>query len=392
LPGLDALRSASMVAVVVAHAATAYVAIPIRVVPWAVYDRSRSLAFDWVVWSTISWAMPAFFALGGFAAAAIWSAKGPRGFAGDRLRRIAAPAAVFGPLVLIPTLFVWSAGWLVSGRASLAELSGMAVDDPEVRGNSWGPAHLWFLEYLLLMLGAYYVVRSRVRWSFVPPSRLLLSGAGPFLLAGPTTLVLWLGHAVYGLDPILDLRNRFVPEPIRWLHHGWFFVAGTWLFAARDGLCRLAKHAPAFLAMAAGAFLVRAAMLREDLVAGLTGPSAWLSAGSAALFGWLSLFGSIGLFLRFDRPSTPVRYLSASSYWIYLTHFPIVGLAQVGMYPTDWPPAVKFAVALGVTLGFGLLSYQGLARRTAVGRWLNGAKPTPVLAGPHLRAGARVAR
>ena len=126
--------------------------------------------------------------------------------------------------------------------------------------------------------------------------------------------------------------------------------------------------------MAAGAFAVRAMLLRTDLVATLDGPSAWLSAGSAALFGWLALFGSIGLFLRLDRPSLAMRYLSASSYWVYLTHFPIVGLAQVGLYPLPWPPAAKFALSLGATLGFGLLSYQGLVRRTAIGRWLNGTK------------------
>ncbi len=389
LPGLDALRSASMVAVVVAHAATAYVSIPIRVVPWAVYDRSRSIAFDWVVWSTISWAMPAFFALGGFAAAALWSARGPRGFARDRLRRIAAPAAGLGPLVLIPTLFVWATGWFVSGRASLRQFREMDFLDPEIVANTYGPAHLWFLEYLLLMLGAYGVARLLVpRIGTGRPPRALLSWAGPFLLAVPTTLILWAGHAAQGLDPIMDLRNRFVPDPIRWLHHAWFFLAGTWLFAARDGLPRLMRHAPTFLALAMAAFAVRATLLREDLVVSLSGRAAWLSAGSAALFGWLALFGSIGLFLRLDRPSPALRYLAASSYWIYLTHFPIVGLVQVGLYPLPWPPAVKFLVALGTALGFGLLSYQGLARRTAIGRWLNGVRPIPTpsaLAGPHLK-------
>ena len=396
LPGLDALRSASMVAVVVAHAATAYVSIPIRGVPWAVYDRSRSFAFDAVVWSTISWAMPVFFALGGFAAAAIWSAKGRHEFAKDRLRRIGAPAAIFGPPVLIATLLVWGTGWLVSGRAGLEQLLQLVFTDPEIRANTFGPAHLWFLEYLLLMLGAYYVVRSCVRmpvWAR-PPGGVILSWAGPLLVAVPTALILWLGHAVNGLDPIMDVRNRFVPNPIRWLHHGWFFVVGTWLFAARDGLPRLARHAPMFLLLAMGAFVARAALLSEDLVTSLTGPSAWLSAGSAALFGWLSLFGSIGLFLRLGKPSASVRYVAASSYWIYLTHFPIVGLVQVGLYPLPWPAAAKFLLALTVTLGFGLLSYQGLVRRTAVGRWLNGAKPTPIpptLAGPHVKTSARVA-
>jgi peptidoglycan/LPS O-acetylase OafA/YrhL len=389
LPGLDALRSVSMVAVVVAHAATAYVSIPIRGVPWAVYDDSRSFAFDLVVWSTISWAMPAFFALGGFAAAAIWSAKGPRGFARDRTLRIAAPAAVIGPLVLTATFFVWAAGWFISGRAGLAEFLGLAFLDPEIRANNYGPAHLWFLEYLLLMLAAYFVTRSCVpRPPQARPPGAMFSWAGPLLLAVPTTLILWLGHATNGLDPIMDMRNNFVPNPIRWLHHAWFFVVGTWLFAARDGLPRLTRYAPLFLALALGTFAARAALLRGDLVTTLDGPSAWFSAGSGALFGWLSLFGSIGLFLRLERPSSAVRYVSGSSYWVYLTHFPIVGLAQVGLYPVAWPPVAKFTVALGATLGLGLLSYHGLVRRTALGRWLNGSKPTPIpsaSAGPHLK-------
>lgn len=374
-----------MVAVVVAHAATAYVSLPIPGVPWAVYDRSRSFAFDLIVWSTISWAMPAFFALGGFAAAALWSTRGARGYARDRLRRIAAPAAVFGPAVLVPTLFVWSVGWFISARADLGQLRRMVFNDPEIRANTYGPAHLWFLEYLLLMLAAYYGIRRLLpRLADVRPPRALLSGWGPFLLAVPTALVLWAGHAVNGLDPILDLRNSFVPNPIRWLHHAWFFAVGTWLFAARDGLTRLSRPAPVFLGLAAMAFAARAALLRTDLVATLPGVSAWASAGSAALFGWLALFGSIGVFLRLGRPSPAVRYLSASSYWIYLTHFPVVGLAQVGLYPMAWSAWAKFLASLGLTLGFGLLSYQGLARRSAIGRWLNGAKPIPsILAGPH---------
>jgi glucan biosynthesis protein C len=376
MPGLDALRSASMVAVVAAHAAYAYVACRVPEIPWAVHDASRSIGLDLLVWSSISWAMPAFFALGGFAASALWSSRGPRGFASDRFRRLISPAVLAFPTVLLPSAIVWVCGWYVSGRTNLHQVSRLVFDDREVRENRIGPAHLWFLEYLILMSGVFFAVRLL---SKRPAGRLpswVFSWPGPFLLAIPTALILRLGHAINGLDPIMDLRNSFVPNPVRWLHHAWFFAVGTWIYAARADLTRLIRWWPLFLASAAYAFAIRATLLPADLDVGLEGPSAWASCGAAALFGWLSVFGLIGLFLhRFnDRPSPTFKYLSDSSYWIYLTHFPIVGLTQVGMYGLPWSAWTKFAVSLTLTLGFGLLSYQGLVRNWWIGRYLNGIR------------------
>jgi len=376
LPGLDALRSASMVAVVAAHAAFPYAACRVRDLPWSVRDASRSFGLDLLYWSAISWAMPAFFALGGFAAAAIWASKGPRGFVRDRFRRIISPAIAAVPVVLGPSACVWLCGWFITGRTNLRQLSRLVFVDREVRENRIGPAHLWFLEYLILMLAAYWAARLVARKSAGRVPGWVLSWPGPFVLAIPTALVLWVGHAVNGLDPIMDMRNSFVPNPLRWLHHAWFFAVGSWLYEARGDLVRLIRWYPASLALAALVFTARAALLRADLDVTLSGASAWALVGSAALFGWLALFGLIGLFLRRfnDRPTPAVRYLADSSYWIYLTHFPIVGLVQVVLYPVAWPAWAKFATSLGVTLGFGLLSYQGLVRNSVVGRYLNGIR------------------
>ena len=378
LPGLDALRSASMVAVVAAHAAYAYASCQVAGLPWAVRDRSRSYAYDLLTWSAISWAMPAFFALGGLAASALWSSRGPRGFVRDRLRRIVTPALVAIPTVLGPALLVWSAGWLISGRTSLQQILNQDFIDRELRENRIGPAHLWFLEYLILMLVAFILVHLASRRQSRPAPGWTFSWAGPFVMAIPTSLILWVGHAINGLDPIMDMRNSFVPNPLRWLHHAWFFAVGTRLYESRGDLARLTRHAPAFLALALPVFAIRSTLLRADVDVMLDGPAAWALVGSAALFGWLTLFGSIGLFLRvFDRQTPAIRYMADASYWIYLTHFPIVGLAQIGMYNLPWTATAKFLVALSVTLGFGLLSYQGAVRHTALGRWLHGPRGRP---------------
>lgn len=387
MPGLDALRSTSMVAVVAIHAAYAYVACRIPGIPWAVQDDSRGFAFDLLVWSSMSWAMPAFFALGGLGAAALWASRGPAGYARDRARRIGLPALLAGPAVLLPSAAVWIAGWLVSGRTNLRQIGRMVFVDREIRANLYGPAHLWFLEYFLLMLAAYGVARLAGRGGSARLPKRTLSPIGPFLLAIPTTLILFLSHRAHGLDSVVDLRNSFWPDPIRWAHHAWFFLVGTWLYRARGELSRLVRWSPLFLALAVPAFAIRASLLRADLAAPLHGGAAWASAASAALFAWLGLFGLIGAFLRlFHRPNAAFRYLSESSYWIYLTHFPIVGLIQVGLYPLPWPAWAKFGATLSVSFGVGLLTYQGLVRRTALGRLLGGkpkgALPAPVVSPP----------
>ena len=265
LPGLDALRSASMVAVVAAHAAYAYASCRVSGLPWAVRDGSRSFGFDLLTWSAISWAMPAFFALGGLAAAALWSSRGPRGFVRDRLRRIAIPAMVAIPTVLGPSLVVWCGGWLASGRVNFKQIAGMVFVDPELRANWLGPAHLWFLEYLILMLGGFVLIRLAGRRSPGPAPDWVFSRLGPFALALPTALILWLGHVRNGLDPIMDMRNSFMPNPLRWLHHAWFFAVGTRLYESRGELPRLIRHAPTFLGLALPVFAVRAYLLRADL-------------------------------------------------------------------------------------------------------------------------------
>jgi hypothetical protein len=375
LPGLDALRTASMIAVVAAHAAYAYVSCRLAGLPWAVRDPKRSFLFDMICWSSISWAMPAFFTLGGFAAAAIWTNRGPEGYLRDRLRRIALPAIAAVPLVLVPSLLVWTCGWFVSGRINYRQAINFVFVDRELRDNRMGPAHLWFLEFLMIMLVVYGLVRLySKRPSFHLPSA-FFSGFGAVTLAVPTMLFLWIGHRLNGLDPIMDMRNSFIPNPFRLLHHGWFFAVGTWIYGSREELRKLQKYPLVFLAIAIAAFSSRAGLVKMDSVQSLQGLNAWLSVASAALFGWFSLFGFIGLALTYFSGTTPlVRYLADSSYWIYLTHFPIVGLVQVGLYHAPWPPEWKFLISLVVTLGFGLLSYHGLVRYTIIGKHLHGSR------------------
>ena len=94
-----------------------------------------------------------------------------------------------------------------------------------------------------------------------------------------------------------------------------------------------------------------------------------------ATFAWLMLFGSIGLFRRLlSRENPTMRYLSDSSYWLYLIHLPLVLLAQWLVRDLQVAAFVKFSGIVIVISGLLLLTYEYGVRYTAIGRLLNGPR------------------
>ena len=386
---LDALRVVSMVAVVALHASAAYMTVRIPGLIWLVNEPAGSEFVQQFAWWSYGATMPAFFALAGYAAGAVHEVKGTRGYALDRARRIGLPFLAAIPAVLIPTVLIWMLGLYLTGRCDVAELLALSFADGQIQGNRFGPAHLWFLAYLIPMLALLGVVQS---WCRERPRSLhgvlghFCSPLTPLMLAIPTTLILWLGHWWNGVDPILDLRNSFLINPIRWLHHSLFFIAGLGWHSGRTRLPALSRGPLPwlFLAGSAVALLVRVRSLPLDLAASLTGSAAWVSVASASLFGWLTLYGSIGVCVHLARyGGRAIKYLSDSSYWVYLAHFPVVGLVQADLFLVALPSLVKFLVALAIGLAWSLLSYEAFVRRTWIGRWLRVApRESPRFRGP----------
>ena len=378
-----------MLLVVLAHAALAYVEIRIPRLLWAVRDPSRSFTFDAIFWTSVGVAMPIFFALGGLGAAQIFDRRGPRGYAEDRAGRILAPflGAVVGVLPI--TLAVWATGWLTMNWCTWRQLLRLQFLHEVIRDQWHGPAHLWFLQYLLLMLAVYGVVRTRVERrhpSVSDPftSRVNswpLSPWAPFLAAIPTVAILAIGHARPNIrvDAVCDLRNSFLPDAFRWVHHAWFFWVGTMIARCRSGWNRIGTWWPLYLAGAGLALACRLSLLKHDLVFTTTGWSQLWLATSGACFGWFSFFGLWGLARRFLKQSSPVlRQLANASYWTYLTHFPWVGLAQIALRSFAWSAGVKFAAVSFIGLGMSAATYTVFVHNRRLGRWLEGGTATRV--------------
>ena len=254
--GLDAMRGATMALVVVLHTALAYAVVPIPNLIWAVRDAAPQPAFDLLCWWTLGISSP-FYLISGFFAVALCESRGLRAFLVNRAQRIVGPFLVAGLTILPATFFIWVFGWLISGRCTLREILRMKFHIRSYQHNLYGPAHLWSLEYLAIMLAAFSIV-VWLRGLLARPSespaqrsgwldRVLASPWRPLYFAVPTTLILWTGHRVVGLDAMMDRLNSFVPEPFRFLHNAVFFVVGVRLhrLSQQSGrLCRARVDVP----------------------------------------------------------------------------------------------------------------------------------------------------
>lgn len=379
----DALRGTAMFLVIGLHAALGYLQRDIPGVLWCVRDAPTTPAFDWFCWWAMGVSNPLYFAIAGFFAVGLYDSKGPRGFLSNRVGRVLVPFLVGVVTVLPATLAVWSYGWLASGRCSLREVLKLRYRDPLIQSERVGSGHLWFLEYLVVMLLAYMAFRwlADRRADKAGPSagalldRVLSSRWRLLFLAVPSTVVLWISRQRLGVDSALDRHNSFLIGPEKLFYYATFFAVGAGIYRMRNDLGRLMRPGPYYLALSLPVFVGRAWLLGRDRMTPLVGLESWGSAALGALFSWLVVFGLIGLALRVVQRSLPIiRYLADGSYWIYLIHMPILGLIQVNLYQLPGHALWKFPVVLVGTLAIGLASYQTLVRYTALGTGLHGRR------------------
>jgi peptidoglycan/LPS O-acetylase OafA/YrhL len=382
--GLDALRGLTMILVVVLHAALAYNVVSIPKLIWVVRDPDAHPVFDVLCWWTFGISSP-FYLMSGFFGVDLVRTRGLRGFVTNRAKRILGPFIVAGLTILPVVFFVWVGGWLISGHCTPREIARMKFHARGYQQNLYGPAHLWSLEYLAVMLVAYATILGLARlirrpsWLVVPRAtwllNLLASPWRPLVFALPTMLILWGGHHLYGIDAIMDRSNSFVPEPLRLLHNSIFFLVGVILHQFRDDLGRFAHRSWTYLILSVPVFACRAILIREDLQVPLPAMAEIAMAALGALFVWLISFGLLGLALgTIKRPWPSLSYLADSSYWVYLCHLPIVGLLQIDLLPVRASATLKFFVVFSVTMAVCLASYQVMVRHTFLGLWLHGPR------------------
>ncbi len=383
---LEALRIATTFFVLFYHASLSYLATPMRLTLWAVYDATGHVAFDYFVYWVNGFAMPVFFLAAGVSAPAACASRGPRVFLTSRVRRLLRPL-LFGCLTVLPFFYlVWGYGLLVTGGLALDEILRWRFSPP-ISHELYGLGHFWFLEYLFLvsvlwcggwMLWGYLFRRAEGKANEVKPGvadpgwveRVLASPWRPLWLALPTGLIFCIDS-----DTMLRVDNVFVPNVARLLHYAYFFTVGGWISKTRDPRERYIPWSTLYLVLAFVVFGVMSPLLLRQAAAPLAGWARIVYSLLAALFPWLTVFGGLGVFMRvFEGRGTVMRYLAESSFWVYIIHVPVIALTQALLLPLGWPVAFKFLLTAAFAIAVSLLSYEFIVRRSLVGEIINGAR------------------
>ena len=287
---------------------------------------------------------------------------------------------------------------LKSGRAAIADQLGenefLGSDPNAERRAQWEGLkgllfqmpvfmHLWFLWFLCWLVAAFVLyasaakfvrVRQLPRWLVCSPISLL--GLIPLTMLTES----FMQPAIFGPDPSIGL----LPIPSVLAYYGLFFFFGAVYWDMEDKQGQLGRWWFVILPVAIAVVFP----LGLDLVSGTFGivpnfvdstTNATLANFLQAAFAWLMTFGSIGLCRRvFSSESRLLRYISDSSYWLYLVHLPLVILLQWMLRDLQLPSVVKFAGILVVITPLLLLSYEYGVRYTLIGRLLNGPRTRPV--------------
>lgn len=243
--------------------------------------------------------------------------------------------------------------------------------------------HLWFLAFLcwLVLAFAFYAVAADLlkwkipTWTVLSPLR--------YLWLIPLTIVpqAMMGLLFPNFGP--DTSAGLLPMPHVLLYYAIFFFFGAIYFDCDDDKGRVGNAWRVTLPLA---LLVVFPIGLEFTLGRFGFADDWLdrefhrpvSVVLQVVYVWLMTFGLMGLFRSlFSGESKTMRYISDSSYWLYLAHLPLIIVAQAIVWPWNIPALAKFSLVCVVTSLLLLASYQWLVRYTPIGTLLNGPRVRP---------------
>lgn len=349
---------------VVLHATMPYCVKPfVGLVQDPVYHHP---AFDFTFFFIHTFRMQLFYVIAGFFFRLLYIKIGEPAFIKHRAQRILLPFVV-GLFTILPLTYMPAVAYRVTGQwAHLTLPEGWQI----IRESFvWrGPLHLWFLYYLsIFYLVGLLFLRTPLK---LVPGKPFPGPSGLFLL---TVMAVSFATLCLFDSPYMQYAPGLVPKVSYLSYYGFFCYLGWYLHAYSTHYFPLLKrYALALflpgLLLAVGIFFIF--YFNPQPPGALLAPKLLMSVTSLLL-----VAGVMGMFLRWVNAENPhVRWLSDSSYWVYLVHVALMNLSELYLGDvTLWGP-VKFLLAIAFTMTVSLVTYRYCVRYTIIGYYLHGTR------------------
>jgi len=214
----------------------------------------------------------------------------------------------------------------------------------------------WILKFLPDIGLAKWLAESPLRLLWLVPLTYLAQfymGSGEDGVFGPATAVF------------------LKPDWIKLGYYAVFFGYGAICFPHKGFHEKVGRLWPVYFALAMIFFIAVLTIIENKD----EGPNYELISLYSSLFAWLMIFGLIGLFRKmFSQENKKVRFVSDSSYWLYIAHLPLIQIIQFWFSEWPLPSLIKLILVCIFTTVLLLLSYRYFIRYTPVGTLLNGKR------------------
>jgi glucan biosynthesis protein C len=376
LHSLDSLRAIMMLLGLVIHSALTY-NVTVHGDSWSLKDpKSTNFLTDSFVFLIHSFRMPIFFLVAGFFGAMLFYERQPIEMIKNRISRIVYPFIVFlfvlRPIIIFAFVYTKAVFSLKENplTITLNTFSNIGVFLPQTT------AHLWFLYYLILitatsiLLGLFLKkVKKLTRW---------ISKYFNFIIQSPILRILFFSSLTFLLLTILgtsmvDASVSLILDLKPFIFFLFFYLVGWILFKSKHLLDSIARYDWTCTVLA-----IITATIQGLLIKNLNlepNSNSWILIFLSSITVWLFTFGITGLFIRYgSNYSARMRYISDSSYWVYLIHLPLTAIIPAFIWRLPFPAIVKFLIVLSLTTFICFVSYHYLVRNTFIGKFLNGRK------------------
>ncbi len=247
--------------------------------------------------------------------------------------------------------------------------------------------HFWFL-FNLIWFCLLAALLQRINSRFISRIFDRFFSSSIYLWILPLLLV----PAIYYVGVPTPPAGHIIPQPWSFGYYGIFFLFGWQFFHHRDYLDAIEKRFGIFavFSLVASILYLWLSPITKAYLKGIPSEAALAHIGASQPFeklvlvllvAYLSVSWTIVSLLLGKRflnyGSKCMRFVSDSSYWIYIIHYPLVTFIQIFFATLAISGYIKFFLSSAMVLGIGLLTYRYLVRYTFIGTMLNGKRIKP---------------